>query len=319
MDVADISQSDLSADQRNRDVQLDLGLDPSDPLNLLLHNNSNSGDSSMEDMSTSSSGGSPPQWSQLSSLWPPNSYMEQGGQYVDGGIKYPDLGVDLNMSFPIDMDFKPSMAVNPNSLHFDYARMAYPLQPSDYNQYGPLSNELLSASFPFTFSADHAVPNFAEGNAKPRRLSMTSSSSSSGASLSPVLGSGESVRSSAHHDDGADELAERVRKSAGVMVAVSGGQGQSAVHSLYIHASTLPGFLTVCNQQQNPNFQSIAFQTNPSPCGKSAPLPSRSLHPRPLLLQVQMVLTLPTLLRPPPSSVVQKQAIQRLSGGIGQF
>jgi hypothetical protein len=246
MDVADISQSHQPADQRNRDVQLDLGLDPSDPLNLLLHNNSNSGDSSMEDMSTSSSGNSPPQWSQLSSLWPSNSYMEQGGQYVDSGMKYPDLG--LNTSFPIDMDFNPSMAVNPNSLHFDYARMAYPLQPSDYNQYGPLSNELLSASFPFTFSADHAVPNFAESNAKPRRLSITSSSSSSGASLSPVLGSGESVRSGARHDDGGDELAERVRKSAGVMVAVSGGQAQSPVHSLCIYASTLPCFLTVCNQ-----------------------------------------------------------------------
>jgi hypothetical protein len=132
MDVADISQSDLSADQRNRDVQLDLGLDPSDPLNLLLHNNSNSGDSSMEDMSTSSSGGSPPQWSQLSSLWPPNSYMEQGGQYVDGGIKYPDLGVDLNMSFPIDMDFKPSIMLvwhirysPPTTINMDHSRTSY--------------------------------------------------------------------------------------------------------------------------------------------------------------------------------------------------
>src|ERR1700733_4500122 len=89
-------------EQEHRDSAMprDLGLDPSDPLNLLLNNSSQ--DSSMED--SSSSHGSPPDWSQLSSSFWPN----QG----ENMKPYPALGMDF---LQMDMDFNPSMAVDPNS------------------------------------------------------------------------------------------------------------------------------------------------------------------------------------------------------------
>jgi len=80
----------------------DLGLDPSDPLNLLLHNTSQrssnaSGDFSMED---SSQVGSPPDWSQLSILWP--SHLD-GTNVTDKG-KYSDL-MDFGLS-SLSMDME---------------------------------------------------------------------------------------------------------------------------------------------------------------------------------------------------------------------
>jgi hypothetical protein len=104
----------------------------------------------------------------------------------------------------MDMDFNPSMAVDPSSLQYNNVGF-------DLNQ--QLSNEFMSASFPFTFNA-HPSPleESAGANVKERRLSVTSSSesSSSGASLSPVL----------EHTSAVDELAQRVRQTAGVMLAV---------------------------------------------------------------------------------------------------
>lgn len=182
-------------EQENRDCAMprDLGLDPSDPLNLLLNNSSQ--DSSMED--SNSSHGSPPDWSQLSSsLWP-----NQG----ENMKPYPDLGMDF---LQMNMDFNPSMAVDPNSLQ--YSNGAY-----DLNQ--QLSNEFMSASFPFTFNSHQSSegPIMSNDFVKERQPSVTSSSegSSSRASLSPVP----------EHTSAVDELAQHVRQTAGVMLAVPSG------------------------------------------------------------------------------------------------
>ena len=177
-------------EQRDGAMPRDLGLDPSDPLNLLLNNSSQ--DSSMED--SSSSHGSPPDWSQLSSsLWP-----NQG----ENMKPYPDLGIDF---LQMDMDFNPSMAVDPNSLH--YANGVY-----DLNQH--LSNEFMSASFPFTFHAHPSPDDPVMGNDFVKSSDSSSSeSSSSRASLSPVPEPTSAV----------DELAQQVRQTAGVMLAVPSG------------------------------------------------------------------------------------------------
>ena len=174
----------------------------------------------MED--SSSSHGSPPDWSQLSSsLWP-----NQG----DNVKPFADISMDfLNMG----MDFNPSMAVDPSSLHYNNA--------FDLNQH--FSNEFMSTSFPFTFNADLSPEESAVSSSesssdfvKERRLSVTSlsessSSGASGASLSPAPG----------HTLAVDELAQRVRQTAGVMLAVPAGsqyqQQRTCVTSfiIYLH------------------------------------------------------------------------------------
>jgi hypothetical protein len=205
----------------------DLGLDPSDPLNLMLHNSLQSNeDSSMED--SSCEGASPPDWSQLSSLWAENDM----GQTKS----YPDI-MDFTdpSSLSMDMNFNPSMSIEPSALHFD--PMKFNLNSSyPYDSY---SNDLLAPQFPFTF---HSVynPSLSSSDSSPqlstqgrRRLSITSSSSSSGASLSSVsdsISTPEVPADRAQTDAGNQppsqtndpmaELAERVRQSAGVMLAL---------------------------------------------------------------------------------------------------
>lgn len=254
------SSSYSAADTKT--YQNDLGLDPSDPLNLLLHNTSQSADSSMEEFSSGESA-SPPDWSELTALWQENKYLEQSSvqkQFPDG-VDFGDLA-----SLPMDMDFNPSMAIEPSMLHFDPMKFSMNYSYDDQS-YPNLNADLLSANFPFTFqtslndgelsilspsiSADSR--HYSE---KGRRLSITSSSSSSGPSFSPVPesipspstsyasdsaqqqqqdASYDSVASPVQSSGPAAELANRVRQSAGVMVAVPMGtqlQGHSSSQHL---------------------------------------------------------------------------------------
>lgn len=188
----------------------DLELDPADPLNLLLH--SQSSDSSMDD---SSAGASPPDWSQLSALW--SSPFEDPNLSGDGNTKdFTDM-MDFSMPLGSDLDFGSQMAIDPHALHFDTQKFG-------------LDDFSLSPSQNFSFSFQPDV-NPSQG----RRLSVTSSSSSSGASLSPVVGSSPAPSqhsavdstSSASLDSAAEELAQRVRQSAGIIQAIPIGMQQN--------------------------------------------------------------------------------------------
>jgi hypothetical protein len=199
----------------------EIGLDPSDPLNLIIK----------DDAQTPSSGhASPMHWSQLSSLWSSNPYMDAIPTNMT--LKYPDIPINFNV---LDMDFNSSMSVDPTALHYDpqspyinsasaHASFDLPTSSVEPPFTSGLSQELFSAGLPLTLTP-------APGTLPARRLSITSSSSSSvsGASLSPVIDgrhgtpSAESISSNSQSSDAADELAERVRKSAGVMLAVPGG------------------------------------------------------------------------------------------------
>ncbi|KAG5643700.1 hypothetical protein DXG03_009749 [Asterophora parasitica] len=221
----------------------DLGLDPSDPLNLLLHNSSqsHSGNSSMEE-SSSQEGGSPPDWSQLSSLWPDN---ELGGTQTK---PYPDvMPMDFGelASLAMDVDFGNAIAIEPSVLHFN------PMKYNNNCSYDPhtpsYADDLLAAQFPFTFQPQHDpnpppsdASSYLSAQSSQRRLSITSTASSSGASLSPAPESVPSpvtakqqtefthsfpsfsnrAASNIVATDPASELAERVRQSAGVMLAL---------------------------------------------------------------------------------------------------
>ncbi|KAJ7766857.1 hypothetical protein B0H16DRAFT_1791370 [Mycena metata] len=69
-----------------------LRLDPSDPLNLLLHNHSQHNMQASND-NLSPSVGTPPDWNSLSSMWPPEDKMEDMSQFTS---------IDLGMGMGID-------------------------------------------------------------------------------------------------------------------------------------------------------------------------------------------------------------------------
>ncbi|KAJ3893579.1 hypothetical protein GG344DRAFT_42946 [Lentinula edodes] len=189
--------------------QPDLELDPSDPLNLLLRN-SQSTDSSMDD---SSAGASPPDWSQLSELW--SSSLDAGnlaGEYI--AKAFPDV-MDYTIPLSSELDFTSQMAIDPHALHFDTQKLGL--------DHFPLLNDLTpSQNYPFTFQSETST------SPQGRRLSVISSSSSSGASLSPVIEpspapshlNAPQESSSSSLDAAAEELARRVRQSAGILLAV---------------------------------------------------------------------------------------------------
>ncbi|KAJ7668988.1 hypothetical protein B0H17DRAFT_1142262 [Mycena rosella] len=151
----------------------DLGLDPSDPLNLLLHNHSqhDGADTDTDEAAT------PPDWNTLSSMWPP----------VD------DSKMDFNMDFGLmDMSFDPAVGIEPNAL-------AYPYSTPD--------------PFQFTFESSHMSS------------SSSSESGSTSGSFSPLVAYSP-PSSSEFDEDPATELASRVRKSAGMVLAVPINQNQ---------------------------------------------------------------------------------------------
>jgi hypothetical protein len=126
-----------------------------DHLSLL---NDDSPPSSAE--SASSQADSPPDWSQFSSLWDSDR-----NTFQPTNAKFDPASFDFALNLPLDMDlnFDPSLAVDPTALHFNPNMFA----ASDLS------------SFP---SQQLAFPQ----SLTPRRMSITSSSSS-GASFSPVL------------------------------------------------------------------------------------------------------------------------------------
>ncbi|KAG2148885.1 hypothetical protein DEU56DRAFT_782677 [Suillus clintonianus] len=150
----------------------ELGLDISDQLTMLLNN--------LSDSETSSSqASSPPDWSQLSSLWPQQPLDLSSGQ----NSKFPDLGGSFDFSFPMDLDLNAalSMAVDPSTLHYHNAS---PQTMFDMNSLHVQPQNLLS-SFPFTFSSptlSSASASSSSADEKSPRMSI-----SSGSSVSPVM------------------------------------------------------------------------------------------------------------------------------------
>ncbi|CCM01225.1 uncharacterized protein FIBRA_03273 [Fibroporia radiculosa] len=181
-------------------------LSADDSLELLLQTISQHATSSSE---PSAQENAPADWDQLSE-WVQNN-----------DTKLPDFG-NFNFSLPMDLDFDSNMAIDPNALHFD----------SIFDTSGlalPTNNSLLvpPANIPndFVYPPANEMNWMAQSHVQPetgRRLSVTSSSSSSGASFSPVSehASVSSSPSDNYVSDPAQELAHKVRQMAGVTLAV---------------------------------------------------------------------------------------------------
>jgi hypothetical protein len=169
-------------------------LTSTDPLSYLLQADSSGTDDA------SSQGQSPQEWS------PFTSWLEATQQE-----KVPDMGLgsDFNFTMPMDLDFEGSMAIDPSALHFNTSIFTQPETPV-FDPNGTFQPEF------FTQLLNQNMG---------RRLSVTSSSSSSGASLSPVL---EQRSTPAHNlagdstsgEDAATALAHRVLQAAGITFAV---------------------------------------------------------------------------------------------------
>ncbi|KAI0824819.1 hypothetical protein BC628DRAFT_1410620 [Trametes gibbosa] len=195
----------------------ELKADPSDTLEFLLQTMAQAHTQSQgqsQHASDSSFDSNPePDWTQLSA-W---------AQHQEHKF---DLSSDFNFSLPMDLDFDQNMAVDPSALHFttifDPSAFAIPPAEGSFLMANEMAHNNSQMLFPngedASWHASHVEPHTG------RRLSVTSSSSSSGASLSPVMEPTTSVSSSPPAEvvlgDPASELAQRVRQMAGVTLAV---------------------------------------------------------------------------------------------------
>jgi hypothetical protein len=270
-------------------------LDTSDPLNLII----NSGP-----MDDSDPNASPPDWSQLGALWP----EEHQSSSSSGNTKQFSEFIDFNMaSDMLDMDLDMTLnssagGIEPSILKMGASeRLGYHPFDDPFQFASASPADILAAQFPFAFNGgdtlmDTSSTGLETPNTKPRRLSVTSSSSSSGPSFSPLTESipspgylspgGGYTSDSTHHSstaslansensqpaatindaaqppkpastttshnttpssaqspaaDPAAELAQRVRQSAGVMLAVpmNGGGAPYQAGQLFPSKSSL--------------------------------------------------------------------------------
>lgn len=177
-----------------------------DPLELLLQTLSN------ESMDlTSSQEGTTPEWSHMVS-------------WESSDTKF-NLGTEFDFSMPMELDFQSNLAVDPSALHFNTSMFSQqavvPHPEAIYAQATP--GQFVEAPA-FQFDDVNQGNSWSETPSQ-RRLSITSSSSSSGASLSPIPEYSTAISSSASDSgysegDSASELAHRVRQLAGVTLAV---------------------------------------------------------------------------------------------------
>jgi hypothetical protein len=276
-------------------MSTELGSDPSDPLsiNMLLANNSSSSSitSASEEDDSDAVGGAqdhhPDDWSKFGALWSPHhsSSFKAYNDFMDlsdfSSTVSMSMDNDLGIAMGMDYSYSSMMGIDPTSLHFSSAAAGLALGAG----YG-LAHDV-STGFPESYGAPAAgftfqqhqqqpqqhnviVPQSTQGSTspgsfvKPRRLSVTSSSSSSvsGASLSPMpdhynalspppsgytsdnISANDEPNSTIDADatnpyanDPSAELAHRVRQSAGVMLAVPisgfGSQGNFSNRNKY--------------------------------------------------------------------------------------
>ncbi|PIL27736.1 transcription factor [Ganoderma sinense ZZ0214-1] len=260
----------------------ELNSDPSEALEFLLQTmvaqaqaQASNGDSSSSfDPSTQ------PDWSQLAS-WA-SAAQEQ---------KF-DMTSDFSFSLPMDLDFDPNMAVDPSALHFTtiFDQSAFTLPPNEASFL--MSNEMVPNNMLFPSGEDFGLSHVEAGTG--RRLSITSSSSSSGASLSPIMEPSQGISGSPPSDvnlnDPASELAQRVRQMAGVTLAVpvsaqvqqlaaAGGQAKLPIPRLKQSPTPAPAPKRTSKPSPPPSEVAASPSSSTSSPPSTTPISEQTLSP----------------------------------------
>src|SRR6266498_4264576 len=123
-------------------MSADLGLDPSDPLNLLLHSTSTHNEDSASEESENTT--NPQDWAKYSSLW-----SEQSQPFKS----YADLMDLADFSMNLDVDYS-SMGIDPSSLHFNPTALNFA-----YDDQNPMSSTNFGDPYPF-----QCPPQLAQGS-----------------------------------------------------------------------------------------------------------------------------------------------------------
>ena len=230
--------------------------------------------------SASSQADSPPDWSQFSSLWDgEHNTLQPTNPKFDPA----SFGFALNLPLDMDFDFNPSFAVDPTALHFNPNMFA----ATDLSSFPPQQQ----VAFPQSLT--------------PRRMSITSSSSS-GASFSPVLNptiassvpsmpsttvASPNLSSVTHTsvnnatvDDTVADLAQSVRQAAGVTLAVPvQGQAEQLTFSRMDLVACADPILSNSPELDAPKLPIPRLQ-RPSPAASAgSKRKSSSAEPNPLL------------------------------------
>lgn len=256
----DTEQTSESARSTPPLLSFEMSLDPADPLSFLMNTGSEtqSGDSSLDDSYLSASTPPSSQNSPLPELSAGVAGHEDSKDQVLFGMdmgytwpghlsqfSYDDLNPNMNlmgMSYDSNTLAMPVHGINAQMQYnadqiFHDAGLVYP----DVSNLGPTQADV-STTFPFMFSAGNLRPDanmspafqMPTTDATGRRLSITSSASSSGASLSPIMEYASSssmaqaypyssVQDQAQSSGNPtiDDLAQRARQIVGVTMALS--------------------------------------------------------------------------------------------------
>jgi Helix-loop-helix DNA-binding domain len=121
---------------------------------------SNSPESSIDDEPTAAQ-----DWSGFSTLWADHTDQSVSMKSYSDIMNFADLS-----SLAMDMDFDPSMTVEPSALHYDYAKLAQSINYTN-DQFNSFNTELLPTGFPFTFQS--ALPSH-DSASSPKSLSSSS-------------------------------------------------------------------------------------------------------------------------------------------------
>ncbi|KAI0336688.1 hypothetical protein GY45DRAFT_1376986 [Cubamyces sp. BRFM 1775] len=268
----------------------ELKADPSDTLEFLLQTMAQAQAHSHQSSDSSFDSSAEPDWASLSA-WTQSQEQQKF-----------DLTSDFNFSLPMDLDFDQNMAVDPSALHFttifDQSAFTMPQGEGSFlmsNEMAP-NNQML---FPNGANPGGDESSWPSSHLEPRtgrRLSVTSSSSSSGASLSPVMEPVSAVSSSPPYEvnlsDPASELAQRVRQAAGVTLAVpvsaqvqqlaaAGGQAKLPIPRLKQASVPAPAPKRTTKSSPPPEVDLSAPSTSSSPSSEQAQSPSSSDTPAP--------------------------------------
>ena len=139
--------------------------------------------------------------------WSPfTSFADNGVQSSQSKVEAMDFGGEFSFPIPVDLGLEPTF-IDPSALHFNTS--IFTQQDPSAHTFNPTRTEFVPASLTQMLCQNGPHPG--------RRLSVTSSSSSSGASLSPIL---EQKRTTEITANAHEELAQRILQAIGATLTV---------------------------------------------------------------------------------------------------